>query len=226
MTETRLELQNVERRFRQARIEVRVLSGINLELMPGEMTALVGASGSGKSTLLHVAGLLDKCDSGRVFFNGRDITRLAERERTLIRRKHLGFVYQYHYLLADFSALENLVIPQRLNRVPRAHARKNANSLLEVIGLGDRARHRPGALSGGEQQRVALCRAIINRPKLILADEPTGNLDPKAADEVFSLLHTLVRSSGASALVATHNIGLAKRMDRVLMLKNGRIVEQ
>ncbi|MDA8000191.1 MAG: ABC transporter ATP-binding protein [Alphaproteobacteria bacterium] len=226
MTEFRLELRGVERRFRQGRVEVRVLSGVDFGLRAGEMTALVGASGSGKSTLLHIAGLLDRCDGGRIFLDGRDVTRLSERDRTLARRGRIGFVYQYHHLLADFSALENLVIPQRLNGVARREARRVARELLSVVGLGKRAGHRPGALSGGEQQRVALCRAIVSRPGLVLADEPTGNLDSAAAGEVFSLLRTLVRSSGASALVATHNLEMARRMDRVLVLKKGCVVER
>lgn len=221
----RLRLEGVARRFHQARIDVPVLSDVSLSVRPGEVVALLGSSGSGKSTLLHISGLLDRPTAGAVFLDGKNVTALPERERTRLRRVALGFVYQYHYLLADFTALENLMIPQRLNGVAAAPARRHAKELLEMIGLGERLAHRPGRLSGGEQQRVALCRAIINKPRLVLADEPTGNLDPENARRALSLMQSLVRGAGVSALIATHNHELASRMDRTLTLEGGRIRE-
>jgi len=219
----RLEMRGVARRFRQAGARVEALAGVSFSLAPGEAAALVGASGSGKSTLLQIAGLLDRPDEGAVLLDGRDASRAGERERTALRRRALGFVYQSHHLLADFSALENLAVPQRIAGVPPARARRHARELLEIVGLGDRLSHRPARLSGGEQQRVALCRAVVNRPRLVLADEPTGNLDPGSAEEAFALLMGLVRASGASALVATHNLALAARMDRELLLERGGV---
>ncbi len=204
--------------------EVRVLQNASLRLNKGEMVALVAPSGAGKSTLLHIAGLLDVPDSGAVMIQGQDAGALGDRARTAIRREHVGFVYQFHHLLPEFSALENVVLPQLANGVGAGAARMRAQALLDRVGVGDRASHRPAALSGGEQQRVAFCRALANNPALLLADEPTGNLDPDTAEIVFGVLVELVRSSGLSALIATHNLELAARMDRVLHMEGGRIV--
>ena len=184
----------------------------------GEVVALVAPSGAGKSTLLHIAGLLDTPDAGRILLNGRDMTGLPDRERTLARRRDLGFVYQFHHLLPEFSAAENIVLPQLAEGVAAREARARADDLLARVGLSHRADHRPAQLSGGEQQRVAFCRALANRPSLLLADEPTGNLDPETSDRVFDMLMGLVRDTGLSALIATHNHALAARMDRVIGL--------
>lgn len=197
---------------------VEVLRGLDLTVAPGEVVALVAPSGAGKSTLLHIAGLLDTPDAGRVVLNGRDMTRLPDRARTEARRREVGFVYQFHHLLPEFTALENIVLPQLANGVADGAARARAAELLERVGLTARADHRPAALSGGEQQRVAFCRALANAPALLLADEPTGNLDPATSDRVFDVLMTLVRQTGMAALIATHNLDLAARMDRVVRL--------
>lgn len=197
---------------------VRVLQGLDLSVAQGEVVALVAPSGAGKSTLLHIAGLLDTPDEGRVILNGRDMTGLSDRKRTEARRRELGFVYQFHHLLPEFTALENVVLPQLANAVPDAEARLRAQGLLDRLGLAARADHRPAALSGGEQQRVAFCRALANAPSLLLADEPTGNLDPATSDRVFGMLMGLVRETGLAALIATHNMELAGRMDRVIRL--------
>ena len=197
---------------------VEVLHGLDLSVARGEVVALVAPSGAGKSTLLHIAGLLDTPDSGRVEVNGRDMTGLADRARTEARRKELGFVYQFHHLLPEFSAAENIVLPQLADGVDRKAAADRAADLLDRVGLTHRADHRPAQLSGGEQQRVAFCRALANSPSLLLADEPTGNLDPETSDRVFEVLMSLVRETGLSALIATHNHALADRMDRVIRL--------
>jgi len=197
---------------------VEVLRGLDLSVGRGEVVALVAPSGAGKSTLLHIAGLLDTPDAGRVVLNGRDMTGLSDRRRTEARRRELGFVYQFHHLLPEFTALENIVLPQLANAVPERAARERARGLLDRVGLSARADHRPAALSGGEQQRVAFCRALANAPSLLLADEPTGNLDPGTSDLVFGMLMALVRETGLSALIATHNLELAGRMDRVFRL--------
>lgn len=197
---------------------VPVLRDLNLTVGKGEVVALVAPSGSGKSTLLHIAGLLDTADSGQVVLNGRDMTGLGDRERTEARRQELGFVYQFHHLLPEFSAAENIILPQLANAVSDAKARARAAELLEKVGLSHRGDHRPAELSGGEQQRVAFCRALANEPALLLADEPTGNLDPGTSDKVFEVLMGLVRDTGLSALIATHNLELAARMDRVIRL--------
>lgn len=197
---------------------VEVLRGLTLSVARGEVAALVAPSGAGKSTLLHIAGLLDTPDAGRVVLNGRDMTGLPDRARTEARRRELGFVYQFHHLLPEFSALENIVLPQLANGVAEGSARARAAGLLDRVGLGPRADHRPAALSGGEQQRVAFCRALANAPALMLADEPTGNLDPGTSDQVFGVLMEVVRETGLSALIATHNLELAGRMDRVVRL--------
>lgn len=203
---------------------VDVLRGIDLTLEEGEIVALVAPSGAGKSTLLHIAGLLDAPDSGQVHLTGREMTGQTDRIRTQARRDDIGFVYQFHHLLPEFSALENIVLPQLVAGETRTKADGHAMELLETVGVAARAGHRPAALSGGEQQRVAFCRALANRPRLLLADEPTGNLDPGTSDQVFDTLLSLVRSTGLSALIATHNLDLAARMDRTLRLDAGHLV--
>lgn len=197
---------------------VEVLRGLDLTVARGEVVALVAPSGAGKSTLLHIAGLLDTPDTGRVILNGRDMTGLPDKPRTEARRAKLGFVYQFHHLLPEFSAAENIILPQLANGVPQRDAAARAADLLSRVGLTARADHRPAALSGGEQQRVAFCRALANQPALLLADEPTGNLDPETSDRVFDMLMGLVRDTGLSALIATHNHDLARRMDRIVRL--------
>ena len=197
---------------------VEVLRGLDLTVARGEVVALVAPSGAGKSTLLHIAGLLDTPDAGRVILNGRDMTGQSDKLRTEARRRELGFVYQFHHLLPEFTALENIVLPQLANAVADQDARTRAAGLLDRVGLSARADHRPAALSGGEQQRVAFCRALANQPALMLADEPTGNLDPGTSDQVFGVLMDVVRETGLSALIATHNMSLAGRMDRVVRL--------
>lgn len=197
---------------------VEVLRDLSLSVGRGEVVALVAPSGAGKSTLLHIAGLLDSPDSGQVVLNGRDMSGQGDRARTEARRQELGFVYQFHHLLPEFSAAENIILPQLANGVSGAAARTRAADLLGRVGLGHRADHRPAQLSGGEQQRVAFCRALANGPALLLADEPTGNLDPATSDKVFDVLMALVRDTGLSALIATHNMELAGRMDRVIRL--------
>jgi lipoprotein-releasing system ATP-binding protein len=203
--------------------EVIVLRGVDLSVAKGEVVALVAPSGAGKSTLLHIAGLLDTADQGTVRLDGREMGGLGDRARTEARRGEVGFIYQFHHLLPEFSAMENVVIPQLANGVAKGAAEARARELLEKVGVGPRAGHRPAALSGGEQQRVAFCRALANQPKLLLADEPTGNLDPSTSDQVFGVLMDLVRSTGLSALIATHNLELAARMDRVVRLSAGQV---
>ncbi|HDZ51770.1 MAG: ABC transporter ATP-binding protein [Sulfitobacter litoralis] len=204
--------------------EVNVLRGIDLTVAPGEVVALVAPSGAGKSTLLHIAGLLDTPDAGTVEIGGTDMTGQSDRKRTGVRRRDVGFIYQFHHLLPEFSALENIVLPQLANGVSQSDAQTRARSLLDEVGIGHRADHRPAALSGGEQQRVAFCRALANAPRLLLADEPTGNLDPTTSDQVFAALMTLVRGTGLSAVIATHNLELAARMDRQIRLDAGQLV--
>jgi len=201
--------------------EVTVLSGVNLQVAPGEVVALVAPSGAGKSTLLHIAGLLDAPDAGQVVIAGQDMTGKGDRVRTATRRRDVGFVYQFHHLLPEFTAAENVILPQLANGISAAQAAARAQDLLARVGVGDRADHRPAALSGGEQQRVAFCRALANKPRLLLADEPTGNLDPATASQVFGALMELVSDTGLSALIATHNLELAAQMDRVLRLNGG-----
>ncbi|MDB2420888.1 ABC transporter ATP-binding protein [Paracoccaceae bacterium] len=203
--------------------EVTVLKGLDLAIAPAQVVALVAPSGAGKSTLLHIAGLLDAADSGQLEIDGVNMCGLDGKARTVLRRQDIGFIYQFHHLLPEFSALENIVIPQLANNVAPAQARDYAMDLLAKVGIADRAGHRPAALSGGEQQRVAFCRALANRPKLLLADEPTGNLDPATSGTVFTMLLELVRDTGLSALIATHNIDLADRMDQILRLDQGQI---
>ena len=221
-----LELRQVTRTYQQAGRGLPVLRGVSLAIQPGEIVALVGPSGAGKSTLLHVAGLLDRPDGGAVIFEGRDCSRMNDGERTAARRGSIGFVYQFHQLLPEFSALENIVMPQMIAGVKRRDAAKRAMELLGLVGLQPRADHRPARLSGGEQQRVAILRALANRPKLLLGDEPTGNLDHTTADEVTAVLLDLVRHHGLSALIATHNLELARKMDRILTLQDGQVSEQ
>ena len=214
-------LEGVHRRFRQAGEELHILRGVDLAVRPGEIVALLGPSGSGKSTLLHTAGLLERADGGRVLVGGEDCSRMNDTQRTLTRRHRIGFVYQYHHLLPEFSAIENAAMPLRIRGLSRDAAEQQARAVLESLGLGHRLSHRPARLSGGEQQRVAIARAVVGRPSLLLADEPTGNLDEKAAEAAFQELLRLVREAAIGALIATHNLALAKRMDRVVTLNEG-----
>ena len=204
--------------------EVQVLRGATLSVAAGEVVALVAPSGAGKSTLLHIAGLLDTPDAGHVRLAGRTMEGLSDRDRTAARRGDVGFIYQFHHLLPEFSALENIVLPQLANGSARGMAEARAMDLLSRVGISARAGHRPAALSGGEQQRVAFCRSLANGPRLLLADEPTGNLDPDTSDQVFATLMEVVRETGLSALIATHNLALAARMDRIVRLEAGRVV--
>ena len=220
-----LMLADVTRTFTQGSRTINVLQGANVQLWPGQAVALVGPSGAGKSTLLHIAGLLEPPTSGRVVINGRDCAELSESDRTRLRRHEIGFIYQFHQLLPEFSALENVVIPQMILGKRRREAEVRAMELLSGLGLGDRCDHRPAQLSGGEQQRTAICRGLANAPKLLLADEPTGNLDPKTSEYVFRELIDLIRQQGVAALIATHNMQLARRMDRVLQMHEGQLVE-
>jgi lipoprotein-releasing system ATP-binding protein len=219
-----LELKRVERVFKQAGENLPVLRGASLALKPGEIVALVGPSGAGKSTLLHVAGLLERPDGGQVLLDGRDCGKMDDEERTLMRRADIGFVYQFHHLLPEFSAVENVMLPQMIAGVPRSAAHARAMELLAQVGLTARSLHRPARLSGGEQQRAALVRALANKPRLLLGDEPTGNLDHGTSDEVMEVLLNLVRGTGMAALIATHNLDLARRMDRILKIENGLVV--
>ena len=226
MSEAVLRLEGIGKVYNAGRPnEVRVLDGLDLSLRAGETVALVAPSGAGKSTLLHIAGLLDVPDSGRVEIAGQDMTGQPDAARTAVRRGALGFVYQFHHLLPEFTALENVTLPQLANGAGRGAAEARARDLLGRVGVAERAGHRPAALSGGEQQRVAFCRALANGPRVLLADEPTGNLDPATSDRVFDALVALVADTGLSALVATHNAELAQRMDRVLRLEGGRLIE-
>ena len=218
-----LELRGVRRVFKTGEAAITVLNGIDLALLPGEVVALVGPSGAGKSTLLHVAGLLERPDDGVVLIAGADCGSLSDQQRTLLRRSELGFVYQFHHLLPEFSALENVMLPQMIAGVPRSRARQKAAALLAGVGLTPRAGHRPARLSGGEQQRVAIARALANDPKILLGDEPTGNLDHSTGDNVLETLLGLVRETGLAALIATHNLDLARRLDRIVALEDGRL---
>jgi lipoprotein-releasing system ATP-binding protein len=217
-------MEAVRRSYRTDAGTLDVLTSVDLQLAAGEIVALAAPSGSGKSTLLHLAGLLDRPDGGRVLIEGRDSGALADSARTAIRRDRIGFVYQFHHLLAEFTALENVVLPQMIAGVGRKQAQLRAAALLESFGLGHRLKHLPGKLSGGEQQRVAIARSLANRPRLLLCDEPTGNLDIATADVVFAELLSAVRNEGVAALIATHNPDLAARMDRRMTLRDGRVV--
>jgi len=219
-----LALEGVERTFVQGAIRLRVLQGVSFAVAAGEVVALVGPSGAGKSTLLHIAGLLERPDAGEIRIQGTPCAGLGDLARTELRRKTLGFVYQFHHLLPEFSALENVVVPQMIAGTARRAAAARARELLALVGLAERESHRPARLSGGEQQRVAIARALANAPKVLLADEPTGNLDQTTAGQVFDVLIKLVRGSGVGALIATHNLELAARMDRVLRLAEGKVV--
>jgi lipoprotein-releasing system ATP-binding protein len=225
MSDDALILRSVWRRFEQGGGTLEVLRGADLTIGKGELVALVGPSGAGKSTLLHIAGLLERPSEGEVIIAGEQAGSLNDTERTLLRRAHLGFVYQYHHLLPEFTAAENVVLPQMINGVSRRQGLVRARELLAAMGLEPRMGHQPGQLSGGEQQRVAICRALANRPALLLADEPTGNLDPNTSETVFQELLRLVRTEGLSALIATHNPELAKRMDRMITLRDGLLHE-
>ena len=220
-----LALSDVRLRYAEGEGFLEILRGAQLELWPGQAAALIAPSGAGKSTLLHIAGLLEKPDSGEVSIEGQPTSTLDDSQRTALRRNKIGFVYQFHHLLPEFTALENVMTPQMIAGLNKVEARKRAMELLDYLGLAPRASHRPSELSGGEQQRVAIARAVANAPALLLADEPTGNLDPETAEKVFSNLMALVRATGLSALIATHNLELAARMDRRLTLRNGMVVE-
>lgn len=226
MSEPALRLKAIEKLYNKGLPgEVNVLRGVDFSLEAGEIVALVAPSGAGKSTLLHIAGLLDLPDAGEVEIAGRALSGRSDRQRTIARRRDLGFIYQFHHLLPEFNALENVMLPQLANGVARAEAETRARALLAQVGVETRAQHRPAALSGGEQQRVAFCRALANGPRVLLADEPTGNLDPQTSDQVFATLLQLVRDTGLGALIATHNMALAARMDRVMRLENGVLVQ-
>jgi lipoprotein-releasing system ATP-binding protein len=222
--EPALRLEKVDRYYSTAAGPLHILTGADLQVRPGEIVALVAPSGAGKSTLLHVAGLLERPNGGEVYICGRPTAHLDDSGRTAMRRNEIGFVYQFHHLLPDFTALENLVLPQLIAGLGRAEAEARGRELLEYLDIGQRADHRPAELSGGEQQRVAVARAVVNAPRLILADEPTGNLDPKTAEHVFKALTGLVRQSKLAALVATHNLELAARMDRSITLRDRQVV--
>ncbi|QFT62780.1 ABC transporter ATP-binding protein [Roseivivax sp. THAF30] len=224
MNDTVLRLERITKIYNKGlRNEIRVLREVDLSVGEGEVVALVAPSGAGKSTLLHIAGLLDTPDDGRVVIGGEEMSGENDRKRTAVRRDSVGFVYQFHHLLPEFTALENVVLPQLANGAGSREAEARAMTLLDSVGIADRARHRPAALSGGEQQRVAFCRAMANKPRLLLADEPTGNLDPDTSDKVFAALMALVRDTGLSAVIATHNHELAARMDRQVQLDQGQL---
>jgi len=220
-----LKLENITRRYKEGEGQLEVFSGLDLFLKAGEIVALVGQSGAGKSSLLHIAGLLEAPTSGEIFIEGAATSGLGDGARTGIRRTTIGFVYQAHHLLPEFDALENVVLPQMIAGKSRVEAAKEATRLLELMGLGKRLTHLPSQLSGGEQQRVAIARALANRPRILLADEPTGNLDPRTAGGVFDTLIAVTRSEGLAALIATHNFELASRMDRALLLHQGKLIE-
>ena len=225
MSELMLELSRIVKSYNRGKPgQVDVLRGADLQLHAGEVVALVAPSGGGKSTLLHIAGLLDTPNEGVVKVAGQKLTGKGDRRRTAVRRRDVGFIYQFHHLLPEFSAVENIVLPQLANGISQAEALARAQDLLARVGLGARADHRPAALSGGEQQRVAFCRALANQPRILLADEPTGNLDPGTSDQVFGVLMELVADTGLTALIATHNLDLAARMDRIVRLEDGVLV--
>lgn len=226
MSNAMLRLENIHRRYQQAERVIEVLNGASLELYPGQLTALVGPSGAGKTTLLNMAGLLERPDAGEVFIQQVATAKLSERSRTKLRGLHIGFVFQFHRLFPEFTAAENIVIAQLINQLSRSEAEERAHSLLSMVGLQDRGQHRPAQLSGGEQQRVAIARAVANAPEILLADEPTGNLDPETADTVFQALQKLVHGTQTAALIVTHNERLASQMDRVLRIEKGQLVAE
>ncbi|NNC38960.1 MAG: ABC transporter ATP-binding protein [Hyphomonadaceae bacterium] len=219
-----LSARNIHRSFKSGDTVLDVLVGANIDIYPGEMVGLVGPSGSGKSTLLHAAGLLEKPNAGEVWIGGRECLSLSDNERTAIRRNSIGVVYQFHHLLREFTALDNVALPQMIAGKSQSEARAEANRLLGIMGLSERTHHQPSQMSGGEQQRVAIARAIANKPKILLADEPTGNLDPNTSGNVFQSLFDSTRLEGVSALVATHNMALTAYMDRVFTVKDGHVV--
>ena len=224
MSDVILELKDLKKSYNQNKSnQIDVLLGANLLLKKGEVVALTAPSGAGKSTLLHIAGLLDQADTGDVLVAGQNLAGVSDRRRTIIRRRDIGFIYQFHHLLPEFSAAENIMLPQMADGQRKSAAKTRALHLLEAVGLLNRAQHRPAELSGGEQQRVAFCRALANNPKLLLADEPTGNLDQATSEQVFDALLSIVRQTGLSALIATHNPALASRMDRTITLEQGRL---
>jgi lipoprotein-releasing system ATP-binding protein len=218
-------LAGIERRYVQGEGTLDILRGADFEVMEGQSVALVAPSGTGKSTLLHIAGLLEHQDAGEVLIAGRPTAGLPDGDRTRIRRLDVGFVYQFHHLLPEFSALENVMLPQMIRGLTKREASARASELLGYLGLAERLQHRPGELSGGEQQRVAIARAVANAPRVLLADEPTGNLDPKTSAHVFGALQQLVEATGLAAIIATHNMDLASQMHRRVTLREGRVVE-
>ena len=226
MSKPVLSVRGVTRTYETASGGLTVLKGVDLDVMPGEVVGLIGPSGSGKSSLLHAAGLLERPTSGEIRIDGADVGGLDERARTHIRLASIGFVYQFHHLLAEFDARDNVALPLRIAGVGTAQARERASEVLTALGLGERLTHQPAQMSGGEQQRVAVARALANRPRLLLADEPTGNLDPATSQTVFEALHRLVKDTGVAALIATHNMELAGHMDRVFALKDGHLEER
>jgi lipoprotein-releasing system ATP-binding protein len=218
-------LHQIERQYRQGDVVLDILTGAELAVWSGQMVALIAPSGAGKSTLLHIAGLLEHQDGGEVYIDDVPTSTLNDTERTRIRRHQVGFVYQAHHLLVEFTALENVMLPQMIGGLPRSEARKRANELLAYLGLKERVHHRPSELSGGEQQRVAIARAVANAPRILLADEPTGNLDPRTSEHVFRALTQLVKASQLAAIIATHNLDIAARMDRRVTIRDGRVIE-
>ena len=225
MNKSPLELFRINRRFKQGEDYLNVLDSISLSLTPGKLTALVGPSGSGKTTLLNIAGLLERPNNGEVWVNGKNVSKLPESHRTIFRRKNIGFVFQVHRLLPEFNALENIVIPQMINGLIKSTAEKRAIQLLNMVNLENRKLHRPGQLSGGEQQRISIARALSNAPTVLLADEPTGNLDPATAADVFAYLKQIIYATNTAALIVTHNMKLAANMDEMLEMRNGTIVK-
>jgi lipoprotein-releasing system ATP-binding protein len=226
MSDPVLSIRGLTRTYQSGDKTLTVLNGVDLDVKPGEIVGLIGPSGSGKSSLLHAAGLLEHPDAGQIIVQGRDCSDLSDRQRTRVRLATIGFVYQAHHLLAEFTALDNVALPQMIAGKSRKVARARAQELLASLGLADRVDHQPAQMSGGEQQRVAIARALANSPRLLLADEPTGNLDPHTSSSVFENLYELARSQGVAALVATHNLELARHMDRVVALKDGRLEPQ
>ena len=225
MNKSPLELFRINRRFKQGEDYLNVLNSISLSLTPGKLTALVGPSGSGKTTLLNIAGLLERPNNGEVWVNGKNVSNLPESHRTIFRRKNIGFVFQVHRLLPEFNALENIMIPQMINGLIRNDAEKRAIQLLNMVNLENRKLHRPGQLSGGEQQRISIARALSNAPTVLLADEPTGNLDPATAADVFAYLKQIIYATNTAALIVTHNMKLAANMDEMLEMRNGTIIK-
>ena len=226
MSDPVLAISGLKRTYATGEGDLEVLKGVDLEVYPGEVVGLIGPSGSGKSSLLHAAGLLERPTEGKITVEGRDCSRLSDGERTRIRLGSIGFVYQFHHLLAEFSALDNVALPQMMAGAPRLQARTRSEALLTQLGLGDRINHQPGQLSGGEQQRVAVARALANQPRIVLADEPTGNLDPANSGAVFQSLHDLARATGVALVIATHNMELAGFMDRVFALRDGHLEQR